>query len=93
MASFRVRHSGGWKSCTFSFVSDFVTKTQNLLVHDPRFEEFTIPSLDGFVGGDRDELELCPIGALRKYLFWTEQYCLVISNLFASMTVRKKQMS
>ena len=38
----------------FSYVSDFVAKTQTPL----------IPSLDDFVGSYRDELLLCPIIAL-----------------------------
>ena len=54
--SFMVRHSRGWKSCTFSFLPDFVVKTQNPSVHDSRFEEFSVPSLDDFIGDDRDKL-------------------------------------
>ena len=48
------------------------------------FEEFSVPSLDDFVGDDRDELLLCPIRALRKYLSQTEQYRLGIEGLFMS---------
>ena len=47
--SLPVRHSLGWKSCTLSYIHDFMAKTQNLTVHDPRFEEFMIPSFDDFV--------------------------------------------
>ena len=54
--SFCVWHSREWKCCTFPFVSDFLAKTQNPLIHDPRFEELTIPFLDDFVNGDGDEL-------------------------------------
>ena len=61
--SFYVQHSQEWNSCTFSFVPDFVAKTQNSLIHDPRFEVFTILSLDNFMDGDRDEFLLCPIRA------------------------------
>ena len=68
-----VHHSRGWSSCTFFFLPDFVAKTQNPSVLDSRFEEFSVPSLDDFVGGDRDELLLCPIRALRKYLSQMEQ--------------------
>ena len=50
----------------FSYVPDFVAKTQNPVVHDLRYEEFTIPSLDDFVGGDRDELLLFLIMALKN---------------------------
>ena len=38
----------------FLFCHDFVANTQNPLIHNPRFEGFSIPSLDDFVGGDRD---------------------------------------
>ena len=51
--SSRVRHSQGWKSYTFSFLPDFVAKTQNPSVPDSCFEEFSVPSLDDFVGDDR----------------------------------------
>ena len=37
-----------------------------------------------FVGYDRDELLLCPIQALWKYLSWTEHYRPGIEGLFAS---------
>ena len=47
--SSRVRHSTGWKSCTFSFVPGFVAKTQNPLIRDFRIKEFTIPSLMEFM--------------------------------------------
>ena len=89
--SHRAQHSQGWKSYTFSFVSDFVAKTQNLSLHGYRFEEFLIPSLDDFVGGDRDELVLSSIGALRRCLSCTEQYHSEFLNLFISMTEKKKQ--
>ena len=71
----------------------FVAVTHNHAIHDPRFEEFTIPSLDDFLGDDRDELLQCPIGALRKYLSWMEHYCSEISILFVSTVERKKQVS
>ena len=88
--SFRICHSCGWRSCTFSFLLGFIAKTQNPSVPDSRFEEFTIPSLDDFVGGDRDEL-LCPICALRKYLSWTEHFRPGIESLFVSTGHIKKR--
>ena len=60
---------------------------------DPHFDGFTVPSLDDFVYGDRDELLLYPIRALQKYLSWTEQYLPGIEGLFASTGVRKKRVS
>ena len=61
------------------------------MVHDHRFEEFTIPSLDDFVDGDRDELLLCPMRALKKYPSWMEQYLPDISNQFVSATEKDEQ--
>ena len=72
--SFRVRHSRGWKPCTFSFISDFITKTWNLSTHDPRLEKFTVPFLGDVICVDRDELLLCLIRAFRKCFLWMEQY-------------------
>ena len=62
--SFHVHQSRGWRSCTFSFLSDFIAKTQNPSVTDPHFNEFTVLFLDDVVDGGKDELLLCPIGAL-----------------------------
>ena len=75
-----------------SFVSDFVAKTQNPLIHDHRFKKFSIPSLDDFAAGDTEDLLLCLIRALRKYLLHTEQYCPKVSSLFIS-AVKKKWVS
>ena len=70
-----------------------MAKTQNPSAPDSRFEEFLVPSLDDFVGDDRDELLLCPIRALRKYLSWTEQYYPGIEGLFISTGRHKKRVS
>ena len=40
--------------------------------------------------GDKDILLLCLIRTLKKYLAWTEQYRPDISNLYVSVTKRKK---
>ena len=82
----------GWKSCTFSF-PDFVAMTQNPLLPDSHSEEFSVPSLDDFVGDDIDELLMCPIRALRKYQSRMEQYRPGIEGLFISMGRRKKRVS
>ena len=50
----------------FSFVSAFMAKTQNPLIHVHKLKEFTISTLDDFMNGDRDELWLCPIRAFRN---------------------------
>ena len=91
--SFCIRYLQGWKFYTFSYLLDFVTKTQNPSVYDPRSWEFTVPSLDDFVGGDRDKLLLCPITALRKYLAQPRKYYPDIFGLFVSTFKRNKQVS
>ena len=91
--SFCVQYSQDWKSCTFSSILNFMAKTQNTSVHDPRFEEFMIPSLDGLMDVDRNILLLCPIRSLKKDLSWVEQCCLDVSNLLISASKRKKGVS
>ena len=68
----KVGHSEGWKSLSFSFVPDFVAKTQNPSVPDHRFDGFTIPSLKDFSGDDPQEMVLCPVRAVRLYLKRTQ---------------------
>ena len=70
-----------------------MAKTQNLSVPDSRFEEFSVPSLDDFVGDDRDELLMCPIRALRRYLSRMEQYRPGIEGLFISTGRREMRVS
>ena len=83
---FLVRHLRSWSYCTSPF---FLTSWLR-----PRIlEEFSVPPLDNFVGGDWDELLLCPIKALRKYLTRTEQYRPGIEGLFISTGRRKKWVS
>ena len=65
--SLQVKHSKGWRSCTLSFVSDFVAKTQNPSVYSSHSEEFVIPPLADFVDGDGQDF-LCPIRAVKRYL-------------------------
>ena len=84
-------HSQGWRAFCSLFVPDFVPKTQNPSIHDPRFTEFTIPSLDDCMDGDRVELLLCPIEI-------SGSTCRVQSNavlryLLFSATKRRKQVS
>ena len=53
---------------SFSFVPDFVAKTQNPSIPDHRFDGFSIPSLKDFTGDDPEEMLLCPVRAMRLYL-------------------------
>ena len=71
------------------FVLDFVAKTQNPSVLDPRFKEFTIPSSLDFLNGYIDEMLFCPIITLRKSLSSTEQCRPACANLFVSATKKK----
>ena len=62
-----VSHTRGWSSAGFSYAPDFVAKTQR--PEDSSFAgTFSIPSLSDFVGGDRDEMLLCPVRCLREYI-------------------------
>ena len=70
-----------------------MAKTYNPSVPYSYFEEFYVPSLDDSVRDDREELLLCPISALRKYLSRTEQYRPGIEGLFVSTGRSKKRVS
>ena len=91
--SHRVRHSEGWHSLSFSFVPEFVAKTQNPSVYDPRFEEFEVPSLRDFTGDDPDEMLLCPVRAVRQYLKRTRQLRPACNRLFIATGRNKKEVS
>ena len=88
--SFRVHHSRGWRSCTFSFLPDLVAKTQNPSLSDSRFEEFLVPSLDDFIGDDRDKLLMCPIPSLWKFLSRTESIVLGLRACSSLLDERRR---
>ena len=91
--SHEVRHSRGWNSLTFSFVPDFVAKTQDPSVFDARFESFTVPSLRDLTDGDQDEMLLCPVRAVREYLKRTRMFRPELPRLFLSTGLRRKMVS
>ena len=70
-----------------------MAKTQNPSIPDSCFEEFSVTSLDDFIGGVGDQLLLCPIRPLCKYLTWTEQYHPGIEGLFVLTGRHKKWVS
>ena len=70
--------------CTFSFVPEFVAKTQKPSVLDDSFEEFTIPFLHDFNNGNCDETLHCPIKAMCRYLSRMEQFHPDCKNLLVS---------
>ena len=88
--SSQVHHSKGWRSYTFSFLPDFVAKTQNPSVYDSCFMAFTVPSLADFVEDDSDKMLLYLVITLKKYLSRKEQFRPKCSAFFISMTKWKK---
>ena len=78
---------------TFSFMPDFVAKTQNPSVFDSRFESFTVPSLQDFTDGDQDEMLLCPVRSIREYLRRTREFRPELPRLFLSTGRRRKMVS
>ena len=50
-----------------------MAKRQNPFVYDLLFKEFIVPSLADFVDKIKDEMLLCHIRTLKKYLSWMEQ--------------------
>ena len=53
-----------WSSCHFSLVQEFVAKTRNTALQDAVFGCFSLPFLSDFMGGNREEMLLCPVQAL-----------------------------
>ena len=72
--SCQVCHSKGWKSCIFLLILVFVAETQEPRLCDQRFEEFALPSLADFVDEDREEMLLCPLCVIKRYLSRTEHF-------------------
>ena len=70
--SYEVKHSSGWTSCTFLFVTEFTANTLNPLLLAFQSEKLTILSLWDFVDRERDEKLLYPVRAIRHYLSHTE---------------------
>ncbi|XP_068207439.1 uncharacterized protein [Palaemon carinicauda] len=84
--SYEVEHCRRWKEITFKFVPSFVAKTQN-----PRFESFTIPAIPN--EGNQEDLKLCSVRVIRKYLKRTAKLRPSIKNLFVSWGKTKKIIS
>ncbi|XP_068201627.1 uncharacterized protein [Palaemon carinicauda] len=84
--SFEVSHSKGWK-----FFPEFVAKTQNPAIADPRFEEFSIPAIPR--SDNLSDLLLCPVRTIRKYLSRTAKLRPVVKSLFVSTGLVKKAVS
>ena len=65
--SYCVSHTRNWGEVSFSFVTDFVAKTQDPSSFAPRFEGFSVPALPN-VRNNRNGRLLCPVRAVRCYL-------------------------
>ena len=85
------KYRSGWKSCTLAFAPDFITKSQNPLVLDPRFLEFIISLLmDLWVG---IEERCCSALSEQSGSTCHKQYRLACTDPFFSATKRKKWVS
>ncbi|XP_068204733.1 uncharacterized protein [Palaemon carinicauda] len=80
--SYEVSYTRGWREISFKFVPSFVAKTQNPAVVDPKFVGFTVPAIPR--SGNPEDLKLCPVRAVRKYLERTASLRPGIKNLFVS---------
>ena len=77
----------------FLLYSWVVAKTQNPSVYDSRFEEFEIPSLKDFTGEDPDEMLLCPVWAVQRYLKHMQHQRPACNRLFVSTGQVEKEVS
>ena len=89
--SYCVSHSTDWKEVSFSFVPDFVAKTQDQSSFDPRFESFVVPTLPKSSISPNGRL-LCPVRAVKRYLDRIAQHRLRCERLFIA-TGRNKKVS
>ncbi|XP_068248828.1 uncharacterized protein [Palaemon carinicauda] len=90
--SYDVAHSRGWGEVTFRFVPEFIAKTQNPGVSDPRFDSFKVTSLRS-VTNDPDHLLLCPVRSLRRYLKRTAAARPHVQALFVSTGRTKRRVT
>ena len=88
--SYRVSHSRGRGEVSFSFVTGFVAKTQDLSSLAPRFEGFTVPALPN-ARNNRNGRLLCPVRAVRCYLDRTAAHHPRCERLFVTAGRSKKE--
>jgi hypothetical protein len=62
-----VNHKENYSSLTFTFVHEFIAKTQRLGVPETKLQPVTIPALTNIIPDEPDRL-LCPVRAVRRYL-------------------------
>ena len=90
--SYRVSHSRGCAEVSFSFVPDFVVKTQDPSSLAPRFEGLTVPALPDARKNRYGRL-LCPVRAVRCYLDRTAAPRPRCERLFVTAGRSKKEIS
>ena len=76
-----------------TYVPGFVAKTQSPSLPDSHFDEFSFAFLYDFVDGDRDEMLLCPLRAMKKHLSQTQVYRPAYPHMFISNGKHKKCVS
>ena len=89
--SFRPSHTRGWGEVSFSFVPDFVAKTQDPSSLAPRFEGFSVPALPN--ARNNRNGRLCPVRAVRRYLDRTAAHRPRCERLFVTAGRSKKEIS
>ena len=89
--SYRVSFQGLGCEVSFSFVPDFVAKTQDPSSLAPRFEGFTVLALPNTRNNRNGRL--CPVWAVRRYLDCTAAHRPRCERLFVTAGRSKKEIS
>ena len=82
--SAEMRHSKGWTTMSFSLAPDFLAKTQS--PGDESLDEFSIPA----VGDQEEDGLLCPVRAVREYLWRTKDCCPSCPSFFVTVSVPRR---
>ena len=90
--SYRVSHTRNWGEVSFSFVTDFVAKTQDPSFLAPRFEGFSVPALPN-ARNNRNGRLLCPVRAVRVYLDRTAPHRPRCERFFVTAGRSKKEIA
>ena len=90
--SYRVSHTRDWGEVSFAFVTGFVAKTQDPSSLAPRFEGFSVPALTN-ARKNRNGRLLCPVRAVKVYLYRTAPHRPRCERLFVTAGRSKKEIS
>ena len=66
-----------------------MAKMLNPAVQDMGLDIFSVPSLENLVDGDREEMVLCPVRAVKRYLSRTEPNLPACSSFLISLGRKK----